>query len=90
LSIALIRAIGKRCGIKQIRQAGADIQIYPEAIDFDAWTDVSAAMPGRLRMAMSGEPHLNFKCKSGENVLALVYKMFVQYEKIAQEYQAQA
>lgn len=89
LNIALIRATGKRCGIKQIRQSGADIQIYPEAIDFDVWTDVSEAVPGRLRMAMSGEPHLNFKCKSGENALTLVYKMFVEYEKIAKAYQVQ-
>ena len=86
LTIALIRAIGKQCGIKQIRQTASDIQIYPEAIDFDVWTDVSAAMPGRLRMAMSGEPHLNFKCKSGDDVLGLLYKMFVKYTEIAQSY----
>ena len=85
LNVALIRAYGKRCSIKQIRQAESDIQIYPEKIDFDIWTDVSAAIPGRLRMAMSGEPHLNFKCKSGDDVLSLLHKIFVKYTEIAQQ-----
>ena len=82
LYVALIRAMGKQCGIKQIRQSASDIQIYPEQIDFDAWTDVSDAFPGRLRMAMNGEPHLNFKMKSGENVLPLLHKTFEKYIEI--------
>lgn len=84
LNIALIRAYGKKCGIKQIRQAGPDIQIYAEKIDFDIWTELSNALPGRLRMVMNGEPHLNFKCKTGEDILSHVHKMFVKYTEIAQ------
>lgn len=87
LNIALIRAYGKRCGIKQIRQVGSDIQIYPEKIDFDVWTDVSAEIPGRLRMAMTGEPHLKFKYRTGEDVLPLIHKMFAKYTEIAQAYE---
>jgi len=85
LNIALVRADGKRCGIKQIRQEGDMLQIYPERVDLDVWTELSAELPGRLRMALSGEPHLNFKMKSGEDVLTLIHKMFEKYTEIAQK-----
>ena len=89
LYIALIRADGKRCGIKQIRSDGAAvIQFYPEKIDFDVWTELSEALPGRLRMALSGEPHLNLKCKAGENVLPFIHKMFEKYSEICRSYQS--
>ena len=85
LNIALIRADGKKCGIKQMRQDNGFIQIYPEKIDFDVWTDLSDLWPGRLRMAMSGEPHLNLKIKSGEDVLIFIHKMFEKYTEFAQK-----
>ncbi|MBE6619946.1 MAG: transcription-repair coupling factor [Ruminococcaceae bacterium] len=85
LNIALIRADGKRCGIKQIRQENEFIQFYPEKIDFDVWTDLSELWPGRLRMAMSGEPHLNLKMKSGEDALPFIHKMFEKYTEFAQK-----
>ena len=85
LNIALIRAFGKRCGIKQIRQENEVMQFYPEKIDFDVWTDLSELFPGRLRMAMAGEPHLNLKLKSGEDTLPFIHKMFEKYMEIAQQ-----
>ncbi|MBR5615566.1 MAG: transcription-repair coupling factor [Clostridia bacterium] len=85
LNIALIRAFGKRCGIKQIRQENEVMQFYPEKIDFDVWTDLSELFPGRLRMAMAGEPHLNLKLKSGEDTLPFIHKMFEKYIEIAQQ-----
>lgn len=85
LDIALIRALGKKCGIKQIRQETDIIQIYPEKIDFDVWAELSTQAPGRIRMAMNGEPHLNIKLKSGESILTFIYKMFEKYMEIAQQ-----
>ncbi len=85
LDIALIRAMGKKCGIKQIRQDNDIIQIYPEKIDFDVWAELSASLPGRLRMAMNGDPHLNIKLKSGENILPFIHKLFEKYTEIAQQ-----
>ena len=85
LNIALIRADGKHCGIKQIRQESDILQFFPEKIDFDIWTELSVQMPGRLRMALSGEPHLNFKLKPGEDTLPLVHKIFEKYAEIAQK-----
>jgi hypothetical protein len=36
-------------------------------------------------MALSGEPHLNFKMKSGEDTLSVIHKMFEKYMEIAQQ-----
>ncbi len=85
LNIALIRADGKRCGIKQIRQENEIIQIYPEKVDFDIWTDLSELYPGRLRMVLSGEGHFNLKMKSGEDILTFIHKMFEKYTVLAQQ-----
>lgn len=85
LDIALIRATGKKCGMKQIRQENDFIQFYPEKLNFDIWAELSELTPGRLRIAMNGEPHVNLKLKSGENVLPFIYKMFEKYIEIAQQ-----
>ncbi len=84
LGIALARADAIRCGVKLLRQEGGDMQIYPTKIDFEVWSAVSAAFPGRLRMALTGEPHLNVKMKKGEDILALLHKIFEKYTECAQ------
>jgi hypothetical protein len=61
------------------------LQIYPERVDLDVWTELSSEHPGRLRMALAGEPHLNFKMKSGEDALTFIHKMFEKYTEIAQQ-----
>ncbi len=85
LNIALVRADGKRCGIKQIRQEGERMLIYPENVNFDIWTQLSAWLPGRLRMTLSSEPYLNLKLKSNEDILMLIHKMFEKYTEFAQQ-----
>ncbi|MBQ7339031.1 MAG: transcription-repair coupling factor [Clostridia bacterium] len=90
LGIALLRADAIRCGIRQLRQEAAEIQIYPVKIDFEIWSALSAALPGRLRMALTGEPHLNVKMKKGEDILDFLHKMFGKYTEIAQQSDAQS
>ncbi len=85
LDIALIRSLGKKCRMKQIRQESDYIQFYPEKLEFDIWAELSEQTPGRLRIAMNGEPHINLKLKSGENILPFIYKMFEKYMEIAQQ-----
>ncbi|MBQ7320090.1 MAG: transcription-repair coupling factor [Clostridia bacterium] len=85
LNIALVRAGGIRCGIKSIRQEQLSVQIYPTKIDFDAWSGVSAAFPGRLRMALTGEPHLTLKLKREDEMLPLIHKIFAKYTEIVQQ-----
>jgi transcription-repair coupling factor (superfamily II helicase) len=85
LGIALVRADAIRCGVKQLRQEGGEMQIYPVKIDFDVWSAISAAFPGRVRMALAGEPHLNVKMKKGEDILDFLHQMFAKYTESVQE-----
>ena len=61
------------------------MQIYPIKIDFDVWSAISAAFPGRVRMALTGDPHLNVKMKKGEDILTFLHQMFGKYTEYAQE-----
>jgi hypothetical protein len=61
------------------------VQIYPARIDFEVWSEVSAAFPGRLRMALTGEPHLTLKLKQEGEMLQLVHKIFEKYTEIVQQ-----
>ncbi len=85
LGIALVRADAIRCGVRQLRQETSEMQIYPESIDFEVWSALSAAFPGRLRMALTGDPHLNVRMKKGEDILDFLHKMFAKYTEIAQQ-----
>jgi transcription-repair coupling factor (superfamily II helicase) len=61
LEIALIRATAERCGIQQIRQDGTEVSLCAASLDVDAWMDLSALYPGRLRMMMSATPYIRYR-----------------------------
>ena len=70
LKIALIRSLAEGCGITQIRQDGGDVAIHAGELNVDAWMELSAAHPGRLRMMMSGAPYIRFRPTKGVTLLA--------------------
>jgi transcription-repair coupling factor (superfamily II helicase) len=90
LGIALVRADAIRCGIKQLRQEASDMQIYPEQVDFEIWSALSAAFPSRLRMALTGDPHLNVRMKKGEDILEFLHKLFTKYIELAAKAEQEA
>ena len=69
LRIALIHSLGVSCGITSIRQSGNEIHIYPQRLDLDRWSEVADAMPGQLRILMSGETHLCLRLQKTTNTL---------------------
>lgn len=70
LRIALIHNIAVRAGMTAIRQFGSEIHIYPQKTDIDRWSEVSAHFGGKLRMLMSGEPHLCLRVRTKETALS--------------------
>ena len=58
LRIALIHNLAVRAGMTSIRQFGSELHIYPQKTDIDRWSEVASDFGGKLRMLMSGEPHL--------------------------------
>ena len=85
LYVALIRAEGAACDIRQIRQDGSSIAIYPNKFHYEIWADLSRMLGGRLKMVLSGEPHLVLRLKEKENALRLIHKMFVKYTELRKE-----
>ena len=51
-------------------------------MDFDAWAELSKLYPGRLRMVMSGEPHICLRLQKGDDALPFIHKMFEKYMEI--------
>ena len=84
LRIALIHNLAIKCRITSIRQDGAEIHLYPESLDIDVWSQLSDEF-GRLRILMSGEPHVCLRLQKGDDALALIHKMFEKYLQIRHE-----
>ena len=70
LRIALIHNLAVRAGMTAIRQFGNEIHIYPQKTDLDRWSEVSDNFGGKLRMLMSGDPHLCLRVRSKETALS--------------------
>ena len=84
LRIARIHNAAVHCGITAIRQEGAEIHIHPVRLDIDVWSELSALF-GRLRILMSGEPHVCLRLQKGDDALSLIQKMFEKYLEIRHE-----
>ena len=50
--------------------------------DFEVWSEVEEAFPGRLRIVMSGGQYLSFRMKKDENTLRTLHKIFKKYMEI--------
>ncbi len=85
LYVALIRAEGAACDIRQIRQDGSTVAIYPNKFRYEVWADLSRMLGGRLKMVLSGEPHMVLRLKEKENALRLIHKMFVKYTELSKQ-----
>ncbi len=84
LRIALIHSLAVRCRITSIRQDGGEVHIYPQKLDIDVWSELSDLF-GRLRVMMSGEPHICLRLQKGDDALPLIHKMFEKYMEISHE-----
>jgi len=81
LQIALIHSLAVRCGMTALRQEGNEIHIYPKSLDFDIWMQLSDEL-GRLRVLMSGEPHICMRLQKGDAALPLIHNLFEKYIEI--------
>ena len=82
LRVALIHSTAVKCRITSIRQMGTEIHIYPQRLDIDIWSELADLFPGRLRILMSGEPHLCLRPQKGDVPLTLIHKIFEKYIEI--------
>jgi transcription-repair coupling factor (superfamily II helicase) len=82
LRIALIRAYAVKCRVKTVKQNGAEVEIYPTDFDFEVLSDLSDAFDGRIKMALTSDPHINFKLKKGESGLVSLKKVFEKYVEL--------
>ena len=84
LRIALIHSLAVKCRITSIRQDGGEIHIYPQKLELDVWMQLSDLF-GRLRVIMSGEPHICLRLQKGDDTLTLIHKMFKKYMEIVNQ-----
>ena len=83
LRIAMIHNAAVKCHFTSLRQDSAGIHIYPQKLDIDRWSELSAQFPGQLRILMSGDPHICLRPQKGADSLLLIYKMFEKYLEIS-------
>ena len=83
LAIALLRANAIKCGINLLKQNGSEIQIHLTKFDFDVWSEVEVAFPGRLKMVMSSDQYLSYRIRKDENPIRILNKIFEKYIEIS-------
>jgi transcription-repair coupling factor (superfamily II helicase) len=83
LRIALIHTLASKCGITSVREDTAGIHITPQKFDFDAWSELSELYPGRLRVILSGEPHILLRLQKEDATLPFIHKLFEKYIEIS-------
>ncbi len=79
LRIALIHNIAVSARITAIRQFGNEIHIYPQKTDIDRWSEVADGFDGKLRMLMSGEPHLCLRVQQKSTALSRLRECLLRY-----------
>ncbi len=82
LRIALIHSLAVKCRFTSVREDASGIHVTPEKMDFDTWAEVSSLFQGRLRMLMSGDPHICIRPDKKDDPLTLIHKIFEKYEEI--------
>ena len=85
LRVALIHSTAVKCHITSIRQSGNEVHIHPQKLDIDIWSELADLFPGRLRILMSGEPHLCLRLQKGDQPLTLIHKIFEKYMEIGHQ-----
>ena len=86
LMVALVRAVAMRCGMTSIVEEQSEIKIHPSFFDFEVWADLSELYKGRIRVIMSESPSVVLRKQKGEDVMAMLYRLFCQYEEILKKY----
>ena len=84
LRIALIHTLAIKCRMHAIRQDRSEVHIYPEKLDFDVWMQLSDIF-GRLRVMMSGDPHICLRLQKDDDALMLIHKIFEKYIEISHQ-----
>ncbi len=88
LTIAMVRASARRCGISSVIEEQAVVKLRMPEVDYLIWQQLSDEFRGRLRLGAGDTPSVNVKKQSGDNVPELLLKLFEKYEKIQKEVDA--
>ncbi len=83
LRIALIRAYAIKCRVKTVKQNGGEVEIYPSEFDFEVLSDLSDAFDGRIKMALTSDPHVKLRLVKGESGLVKLRKVFEKYAELS-------
>ncbi len=86
LMVALVRAAAMRCGITTIIEEQSEIRVTPSVFDFEVWSELSDLYRGRIRVLMSDSPTVAIRKQKGDDVTAMLYTIFCQYEEILKKY----
>ena len=85
LTIALVRASARRCGVTSIVEEQTLVKIKQNELDFMIWHQLSGEFRGRLRLGGGDTPSVNFRKQSGDNIPEILLQLFDRYAQIMKE-----
>ncbi|MCQ2435499.1 MAG: transcription-repair coupling factor [Clostridia bacterium] len=82
IQASLVRRLGSDCGFTLIERKMNDIVIYPQALDIVAWSEMAAALPGRIVITPSSRPYVTCRGRKNEQIFPLIFEIFKIYTQI--------
>ncbi len=64
IDVALLRNTAAACGIREIREQGGTLYLYPRTLDMAAGARLTAGLPGRVLISAAGKPYYAVKIET--------------------------
>ncbi len=84
LTIALIRGLALAAGVEEISGDGQNVRIYPSQFDFEAWSELSDAFDGALKMVMTSRSYISLYLNKNPKPLDYIARIFEKYKEISE------
>lgn len=82
LYIALVRALGRKCGLDKIVEEGNSVRLYSDEIDTDVWLELSRFYPNAIKLMSAPSEHIMVKMPSGTQVCDFLRELLEKYLEI--------
>ena len=82
LYVALIRALGRQCGLDKIMEEGNSVRLYAQEIDTDVWMELSRHYPNGIKLMAAPSEHIMVKMPAGSKVCDFLRDLLQKYLEI--------
>ncbi|MBE6606305.1 MAG: transcription-repair coupling factor [Ruminococcaceae bacterium] len=89
LYVSLMRNLAANARFTKIEHRGNIITLFPERIDFKAWSEISEKYKGAFLLSASSKPTVIYRERKGYDALEIITEMLTDYNKLILQYSSE-